>query len=316
MAFSVDNIAINFPSVLCGTEQIEGVVVAPLNALFVTSNLFIINHQQFYVLLIVSTLLLLLLAVRLRLCKSKKKQRDLQLQVELKTREVEEEKKEIIKNIEIIEAQNREKDVLINEIHHRVKNNLQYISSMVDIQRIMLPSEEGKRVLGEVQRRISSMSLVHEMLYSSGDLSQIEARDYLKPLVDSINRMVNVKQLPIQIKTRVCLLKMSVSDCTSLGMITSEAISNSIKYAFEGVEDPKITVDLFHNKDHSMLTLRIRDNGVGIENKYLEGTSNTFGIKLMKIFTEQLKGSCKITNREGTEVSISFNDRNYEDSDL
>lgn len=296
---------------LFAKEIMVDICIVPL-----VMRLFDVEVSHMHIWLGIAVLLLFFTYFRLRLCKLNKRQQLLQRQVDEKTLELKVEKEEITNNIKIIEAQNREKDVLISEIHHRVKNNLQYISSMVDMQRLLLKSEEGKRILAEIQRRISSMSLVHEMLYVSDNLSQIAARDYLIPLVESINKMVNKEQLPISVKTRVCMLNMSVSDCTSLGMITSEAISNSIKYAFDSTENPKIIVDLFHNKEHSMLTLRIRDNGVGIDNQYLDGNSQSFGLRLIKIFTAQLKGTCEIFNNSGTEILITFKDKNYESPDL
>lgn len=256
------------------------------------------------------------LFLRKQLISSQKREEKLKMIIEAQTKQMQNEKIELLKSIKTIQEQNQEKDVLIQEVHHRVKNNLQAISSIVEMQIMSVKREQSRNVLTDTYRRIKAMSLVHERLHMTDNIAKISANEYLKTLIDSINATVNLAKLPIQFKPRICHLNLNVSDCISLGMITSEAISNSIKYAFKEVSTPIIYIDLFHQIDRSWLTFRISDNGAGIPDQFTTGNENSLGIRLIQIFSAQLKGQLTISNKKGTEITIIFKVRENENSNL
>lgn len=199
--------------------------------------------------------------------------------------------------------ENKIKDALVQEIHHRVKNNLQSISSLVDMQLRSLKTEAEKKALTDTQLRIGAMALVHEMLYASQDLSLVSVKSYLDELVTSINEMTNTERLPITFKINTHDLMLSVSDCISFGILTSEILSNSIKYAFEGIESPQIAIDLQVDEDY--IYYCIKDNGIGMNFENQENSSS-LGLRLVDVFARQLNGQISIENNQGLVISLKI----------
>lgn len=209
---------------------------------------------------------------------------------------VKEKTKELVK-------ENKIKDALVQEIHHRVKNNLQSISSLVDMQLRSLRTDAERQALTDTQLRIGAMALVHEMLYASNDLSLVSVKSYLDELVTSINEMANTEKLPIKFEITTHEHLLSVSDCISFGILTSEIISNAIKYAFKGIENPQINIDL--RVDQEYIYYCIKDNGVGMEFEG-QGTSSSFGLRLVDVFARQLNAKLMIENDNGVIVRLKI----------
>lgn len=209
---------------------------------------------------------------------------------------VQEKTKELVK-------ENKIKDALVQEIHHRVKNNLQSISSLVDMQIRSLKSENEIKALTDTQLRIGAMALVHEMLYTSQDITLVSVKKYIDELVASINEMVNTEKLPIQFEINTYDHMLSVSDCISFGILTSEVISNSIKYAFKGIENPRINIDLKLEKE--LIIYQIKDNGVGIKEEKTDDTSS-LGLRLVDVFSRQLNAKLNIESDKGVVVKLEI----------
>jgi len=209
----------------------------------------------------VTVFIILLISISLvfiiKSIQNKKAQLRLEKAVTEKTMELNIEKEELRKR-------NNEKDALVQEIHHRVKNNLQSISSIVDMQIMSLNNNHDKDILRETHGRITAMALVHEMLYSVDDLSSVEIKKYLKELVSTIDTMVNTQNIPILFNTQVADINMEIGKSISLGMLTGEVISNSIKYAFATTPKPEITIDLKFIEKENQIKYKIFDNGTGI----------------------------------------------------
>lgn len=206
------------------------------------------------------------------------------------------------KTKELVEK-NKIKDALVQEIHHRVKNNLQSITSLVDMQILSQKNEENKKTLIDTQLRISAMALVHEMLYGSNVSGKISTNKYLRELVSSINEMSNTNLLPLIFDIDVDDYLLGMSDCIAIGMLTSEVVSNSIKYAFEGVSDPCITVRFKIEKGKAIYMLM--DNGVGFDFTEIE-KENSLGIRLMDIFARQMSASIEIIPNDGTAIILTI----------
>ena len=201
-----------------------------------------------------------------------------------------------------LETRNDEKDVLIQEIHHRVKNNLQFIGSLINMQKNSSSDDKEITSLNDASRRIRAMALVHEMLYNHKELNGISIKKYLEELVLLLDQLVNTEEIPIDFKISIEDDKFNVSDSIALGMITSELVSNSIKHAFYGVEHPEINIRL--KKVNDLILFQMKDNGVGQEDVSKERTS--LGLRLIDIFSRQLKGKYSIQTNNGYDYKLQF----------
>lgn len=201
-----------------------------------------------------------------------------------------------------LKQKNTEKDILIQEIHHRVKNNLQFVSSLMNMQINSIDNSNETQSLNDASRRIKAMALVHEMLYNQNEVQGVNIKQYLIELVDSINELVNSTSIPIKFNVNVDTIYFDVQKTVAVGMITSELISNSIKYAFTKTVNPAITVLLTH--DASKAVYSIHDNGGG----YLETNEERkkLGMRLVNIFSRQLKGEYTFENLNGYKYTITF----------
>jgi two-component sensor histidine kinase len=197
---------------------------------------------------------------------------------------------------------NKEKDVLIQEIHHRVKNNLQFISSLLNMQTNSSADDREKDTLNDASRRIRAMALVHEMLYNHKETTGISIKQYLQELVLSLDQLVNSEKIPIDFKLDFQDENFNVSDSIALGIITSELVSNSMKHAFGGITKPVIEVAL--KKNENKVVYIMRDNGSGIK-KEIE-KNKTLGLRLIDIFSRQLKGKYHISSADGYKYELEF----------
>lgn len=206
----------------------------------------------------------------------------------------------------LLSKSNKEKEVLLKEIHHRVKNNLQLVSSILYIQANDTPDITIAEFLDECQSRISSIALIHQNLYLSDDLDKVEFQKYLEVLADSIintlsekdrvNRFINAKETRFNIETSI-----------SLGLIISELICNSIKHAFKNKDIGEITIEIDKLIDEKY-RLIIGDNGCN-EEKNTNG-NNSIGLELVNLLVMQLRGTLLKMDREGTYYEIIFEEVN------
>jgi PAS domain S-box-containing protein len=205
-----------------------------------------------------------------------------------------------------LQKANDENIVLLQEMHHRVKNNLQIISSLLNLQSSFV-GEDARQILVQCQNRILSMALVHEMLYNNKQLSAINIREYLQTLARN-NLYDYIEKHPIQCKVNVNTQNeiTDVGVIITLGLIVNELLSNSIKHAFQHVSQANIVIELQTLKDQTHNTvLCYSDNGSGIpkENKH-EG----MGTLLLESFVEQLGGKIMLNSSpKGIQYEIKFN---------
>lgn len=199
---------------------------------------------------------------------------------------------------------NKEKDVLIQEIHHRVKNNLQFISSIMNMQMNVSENDRELDSLSDASRRIKAMALVHEMLYNQDNTEGIKIKQYIEELTSTLKELVDVNDKPIEFNIDVDDVQFDVSTSIALGMISSEFIANSIKHAFKKVDEPMITVALKKGAQGNNYLFLLEDNGPGFEQKE---SSSSLGLRLIDIFSRQLKGSYELNTKSGTKFEINFN---------
>jgi two-component sensor histidine kinase/ligand-binding sensor domain-containing protein len=251
---------------------------------------------------------LILLGAILYYFKSKQAQQEklnqvLEQKVAEQTEQIVQEKEELVKSNQVILQQNKEKDALIQEVNHRVKNNLQFMSAMVQMQSNTNQNQQTKEALLETNRRINAMSLVHEMLYHKMDTEGLYIDGYLKELINQLKELTNPGQAPIVFNIELVELFLDSKTATSLGMIVSELVSNSIEHAFKETASPQIKIQLFSLED-DQLCLIVKDNGTEGPAKIKMGSG--LGTRLIDIFCRQLEGEYQTQHHHGFEFKLVF----------
>ena len=195
-----------------------------------------------------------------------------------------------------------EKETLLKEVHHRVKNNLQIINSLIRLQSHYTSPTNYKMRLADTENRIRSMSLVHEKLYKSDDLSKLDSESYIIELAENLRSAYEFNE-GVSLQFEIANIKLSIDTLIPLGLIINETLSNSIKYAFEGLDSGCISVVL-EEKDQIVLT--VSDNGVGTKLSYEELSENSLGMELIQSLCAQLDGEFYLDTRNGFSYTFTF----------
>ena len=214
------------------------------------------------------------------------------------------------KNTEnLIKSSLNEKSILLQEIHHRVKNNMQIISSLLNLQTRYVNDQKVIDVLKESQNRVKSMAMIHEKLYLSNDLSHIDFGDYIKSLVTNLFYSYNIEKTHVKPVFEVENLNLNIDTAVPCGLIISELVSNSLKYAFPSGMSGEIFVSLKCVKN--IYELIIHDNGIGMSDDIDFDNLETLGLLLVNNLTEQLDGDMTINRKQGTTFEIRFKEIKY-----
>jgi len=209
------------------------------------------------------------------------------------------------KNIEAqMQASIQEKNVLLKEIHHRVKNNLQIISSLLNLQSMHIDDENALEVFKESQNRVKSMAIVHENLYQTGNFAEVNVAEYLKKLTENIYSSYGVDMDLIKMDINAQDLFLDINTAIPCFLIINELITNCIKHAFPDGRPGKIIIDFKKVNDKHIM--RIRDNGVGLPDDLNIKKTNTLGMQLITSLTAQLDGELEVKSNNGTEFEIIF----------
>ncbi|MGE5846540.1 MAG: sensor histidine kinase [Ignavibacteria bacterium] len=208
------------------------------------------------------------------------------------------------KTEEKIEATLKEKEVLLKEVHHRVKNNLQIISSLLNLQSNYIEDKEALEVFKESQNRIKSMALIHEKLYQSGTLSQINIRDYIRDLSAKLFSSYRHDSKNIKLNLNVEEILLEVDKCIAVGLILNELISNSLKHAFANRAGGELNIDLFRTGNE--LIIITTDNGIGFPEDFDFQNTETLGLQLVFSLIDQHNGTIEYDNKNGTKFKITL----------
>jgi len=213
----------------------------------------------------------------------------------------------IIKENEItMENSLKEKEALLGEIHHRVKNNLALISGIIELQAIEIENENIRKHFLEIQNRISAISYIHEKLYQSNNFAKIDLKEYIEELVNSIIKFFS-KNEDVKINYDLDSIYVTTKHALPIALIINELVTNSLKYAFNDPEiSGKMDIILKKNNDSDTILFTISDNGPGIPINMDISKSKSLGFKLLNIFTKQLKGTYQIKNEIGLSITICF----------
>lgn len=211
-----------------------------------------------------------------------------------------------LKNKEI-ERQNGERELLLKEINHRVKNNLQIISSLLSMQTRGLKDDKMKDAMKESQSRVKTMALIHEKLYQYENLSKINMQEYLQQLSEFLTQTYRSEK-DIKITIDAADINLDMDTAIPLGLITNELLSNSLKYAFEDHNSGEINIS-FSQLESGAYKLLIADTGKGLDENLDIDTAKSLGLKLVRTLTRQINGQLKIIHHPGATFEIDFSEQ-------
>ncbi|MDB9372818.1 PAS domain-containing protein [Nodularia sphaerocarpa] len=206
---------------------------------------------------------------------------------------------------EKIKASLTEKEVLLQEIHHRVKNNLGIVSGLLQMQCRRTQDSHATDILKDSQNRIASIALVHEKLYGSEELAHIDFAQYIPDLTTHLFDSYNVSSQRIQLNIQVDHASLDIETAIPCGLIINELVSNALKYAFPDHRSGEIQVR-FSQESSGHLTLILRDNGVGLPTDLDSKKAKTLGLTLVQGLVKQIRGTLEINCQQGTEFKITF----------
>jgi two-component sensor histidine kinase len=206
---------------------------------------------------------------------------------------------------ERIKASLQEKEVLLKEIHHRVKNNLQVISSLLYLGSKNIEGREALEMFQESQHRVRSMALVHERLYQSKDLTRVEFAEYIRGMANYLLRSYRVNSNIIQLKINVDNVSLGLDTAIPCGLMINELVSNSLKHAFTDGKEGEIRIEL-HSDSEGECTLMVSDDGVGLPKDLDFRETESLGLQLVNTLVDQLEGTIELNRSDGTTFEITF----------
>ena len=236
------------------------------------------------------------------------KERTIELEKALKTLQKENKEKEIAQNK--IKTSLKEKEVLLKEIHHRVKNNLQIVSSLFFFQSKTISDPQMLEMFRDGQNRVKSMALIHEKLYQSDDLANIDFREYVKKLSTFLFQSYGIDQNKIKFKNNVSNIQLDVDQAVPCGLIINELISNSLKHGFDEGDYGTVRIDMGHD-EYNNLVMKVSDDGKGMPPGIDVQKIDSLGLRLVNNLTLQLNGKVEYFNKNGTTVKVTFQDAKY-----
>lgn len=205
----------------------------------------------------------------------------------------------------------REKEVLLKEVHHRVKNNLQVISSILNLQSSYVKDHNTLEILRESQNRVKSMSFIHESLYRSKDFSQVNFSDYLNNLINNVVHTFLLPDKDVMLMTDLGAVNLNLDQAIPCGLILNELLTNAMKYAFVGIENPTLEVKI--QEENNSVSIWVIDNGVGLPKDFKIDETDSLGLQLVQTLTDQLDGTLDMKTGDGTKYLLTFEKVNQPD---
>jgi two-component sensor histidine kinase len=204
---------------------------------------------------------------------------------------------------ESVHAALREKNILLGEVHHRVKNNLQIISSLLNLQSAQVDNPAAVQLLVESQNRIRSMALIHQTLYQSKDFAQVDFRSFIDTLVPILVSSYSVDPARITLLVDAADVSIPINAAIPCGLIVNELVSNALKHAFPGNRRGSIEIDLARGEDGTVL-LSVSDDGIGIPEQVDIANATTLGLQLVSLLAEQLGAEIAIQRVKPTRIGL------------
>ncbi|MGB5173006.1 MAG: sensor histidine kinase [Eudoraea sp.] len=206
----------------------------------------------------------------------------------------------------LVDERVKEKETLLQEVHHRVKNNLQTVSSLLSLQSRGIEDQKVKNLIKSSQNRVISMAMVHEMLYMRDDLSKIEYKSYVEDLSGYLVKSVKGADSKVQVNINIPQIELGIDTAIPLGLLINEALTNALKYGIQDNDEGVIHIELKKIAEKNYI-LNIGDNGVGFPEEVNFKNSRSLGLKLIHNLARQLKGTIKRDlTKKGTNYIINF----------
>jgi len=202
-----------------------------------------------------------------------------------------------------------EKEMLLKEIHHRVKNNLMIISSLLSLQSRYIKDKQILDVFKDSQNRARSMALIHDKLYQSSHLKSIDIGEYIRALANDLFRTYSTDSGRVELNFDIEEVMMDINTMIPLGLILNELLSNCLKHAFPDGQSGKIDIG-FHQDGHNY-SLTVADNGIGFPPELDYKHTESLGLRLVNILADQIEGEMKLKSDNGTQVSIEFSEKKF-----
>jgi two-component sensor histidine kinase len=210
------------------------------------------------------------------------------------------------KELEALYADAQERNTyiqsLIRELHHRVKNNLQVVSSLMSLQSNRVEDAQAKIALEEGKTRVDAMAMIHQKLYVDHELAAVNMQEYLQQLTSSLAGSFGLPASAVETKVELPNPSMNIDRAVSMGLIVNELVTNACKHAFKNISHPKMYIQL--SQEGNELRLTVADNGIGV--KETDELENSFGLKLVRILVDQLDASMQVTSIAGTSYQIKM----------
>lgn len=201
-----------------------------------------------------------------------------------------------------------QRETMLREIHHRVKNNMQVMSSLLSLQSRVASNPAISRMLEENQNRIQSMALLHEILYQSEDLAVVDFSKYLRRMVEHLFRSYGVDNRKIRLHTELDAVGLELDDALPSGLLISEVVSNSLKHGFPEGRKGEVRI-ILRRQSATKVSLVVSDNGVGLPEPLDWTKSRSLGLRLVRVLAQQLRANLDIRSQGGTEVKLVFTAR-------
>jgi Signal transduction histidine kinase len=212
---------------------------------------------------------------------------------------------EIYQSTKQIEKQNKEKETLLKEIHHRVKNNLQIVMSLLKLQSFLIKDRKSLEIFEETRSRIYSMALTHEMLFKGEDLTNIGYDEYINNLITNLVYTYSIDISKVKTDIKIPAIKINLDTAIPLGLLINEIITNALKYGKKPDGTTNIYLSLETDKADSYI-LEVGDNGIGIDRDLSSENSESLGLQLIETLAEQLDGAVVRSSENGTSYKICF----------
>jgi PAS domain S-box-containing protein len=204
-----------------------------------------------------------------------------------------------------MEALQKQKDVLLKEVYHRVKNNFMIISSLLHLQSNKINDESSRSLFRESRDRVQTMALIHQQLYQSSDLASIDFKGYLQLLIKNLYQSYGVSPEKVQLIQNLEAIPVGIDKAIPCGLIVNELLTNAFKYAFPENHSGFVRIDFQHGGPNNV-RLCICDNGIGLPNQIKVHKSHSLGLQIVTMLTRQIQGRLSVKRKRGTCVTVIF----------